>query len=135
MLKIQIPITLPHSHHLVLWFSNFSAHQNHLEDLNHRLLGSTFTISNSVTLRSDHSVCIFDHRSHLDNHCGKAVFLTFFEIIILVRNNFTLFLGGAGGGVGMPLCIENLSSPNGDQTHAPYSGHGVLTTGSPAKFY
>lgn len=96
MLKIQISITLPHSYHLVLWFSSFNAHQNHLEDLNHRLLGSTFTISNSVTLRSDHSVCIFDHRSHLDHHCGKAVFLTFFEIIILVRNNFTLFFWRGG---------------------------------------
>lgn len=94
MLKIQIPITLPHSHYLVLWFSNFSAHQNHLEDLNHRLLGSTFRISSSVTLSSDRSVCIFDHRSHLDNHCGRAMFLTFFKIIISVRNNFTLFGGG-----------------------------------------
>lgn len=133
MLKIQIPITLPHSHYLVLWFSNFSAHQNHLEDLNHRLLGSTFRISSSVTLSSDRSVCIFDHRSHLDNHCGRAMFLTFFKIIISVRNNFTLFWGV--GGVGMPLCTWNLSSPTGDQTHAPYSGHGVLTTGSPAKSY
>lgn len=130
MLKIQIPVTLPHSHYLVLWFSNFSAHQNHLEDLNHRPLGSTFRISNSVALRSDHSTCIFDHKPHLDNHCGRAVFVTFFGIIILVRNNFTLFFY-------FEPCYSafGISSPNRDQTHAPYSGHGVLTTGSPAKSY
>lgn len=94
---------------------NFSAHQNHLEDLNHRLLGSTFRISSSVTLSSDRSVCIFDHRSHLDNHCGRAMFLTFLKIIISGMNNFTLF-GGGGGHATLHL---NLSSPTGDQTHAP----------------
>ena len=130
MLKIQIPVTLPHSHYLVLWFSNFSAHQNHLEDLNHRPLGSTFRISNSVVQRSDRSTCIFDHRPHLDNHCGRAVFVTFFGIIILVRNNFTLFyiLSRA------TLHLESVP-PRRDQTHAPYSGHGVLNAGSPAKSY
>ena len=91
MLNIQIPITPPHSHCLAQWFSNSSAHQNHVEDLNHSLLGLTPRISNLVTLRSGLRFCVFNHRPHLENHCSRQCFSPFFEIIISVRNIFTHF--------------------------------------------